>query len=173
MPYSSKQEINKLVENLGQFGMFKVTTDKGIEFMTTEIVSNMGVFLEFRRLFASSVYTDNAVIGIKYVSKTVAICKTSTTTYTIKAVYGRKEPVKRGRRKFSQIEDLMDLKYVDDNYNMYFPELDLLILPIHPVLLGNLQLPNKHRSRALLMYIYMEKVKPCRCAELFVSSPAA
>lgn len=28
MPYSSKQEINKLVENLGQFGMFKVTTDK-------------------------------------------------------------------------------------------------------------------------------------------------
>lgn len=106
MPYSSKQEINKLVENLGQFGMFKVTTDKGIEFMTTEIVGNMGVFLEFRRLFASSVYTDNAVIGIKYVSKTVVICKTSTTTYTIKAVYGRKEPVNRGRRKFSQIEDL-------------------------------------------------------------------
>lgn len=83
MPYSSKQEINKLVENLGQFGMFKVTTDKGVEFMTTEIVSNMDVFLEFRRLFASSVYTNNAVIGIEYVSKTVVICKTSTTTYTI------------------------------------------------------------------------------------------
>ena len=73
MPYSSKQEINKLVENLGQFGMFKVTTDKGVEFMTTEIVSNMDVFLEFRRLFASSVYTNNAVIGIEYVSKTVVI----------------------------------------------------------------------------------------------------
>ena len=133
MPYSSKQEVKKLVENLGRFGMFKVTTNKGIEFMTTEIVSNMGVFLEFRRLFASSVYTDNAVIGIEYVSKTVVICKTSTTIYTIKAVYDRKEPVDRGRRKFSQIEDLMDLEYVDDNYNMYFPELDLLILFVHPV----------------------------------------
>ena len=150
MPYSSKQEINKLVENLGQFGMFKVTTDKGIEFMTTEIVGNMGVFLEFRRLFASSVYTDNAVIGIKYVSKTVVICKTSTTTYTIKAVYGRKEPVNRGRRKFSQIEDLMDLKYVDDNYNMYFPELDLLILPIHPVLLGKLTITEQAQIKSII-----------------------
>lgn len=100
-------------------------------------------------------YTDNAVIGIKYVSKTVVICKTSTTTYTIKAVYGRKEPVNRGRRKFSQIEDLMDLKYVDDNYNMYFPELDLLILPIHPVLLGKLTITEQAQIKSIInVYLY-------------------
>ena len=165
MPYSSKQEINKLVENLGQFGMFKVTTDKGIEFMTTEIVSNMGVFLEFRRLFASSVYTDNAVIGIKYVSKTVAICKTSTTTYTIKAVYGRKEPIDRGRRKFNQVEDLMDLQYVDDNFNMYFPELDLLILPIHPALLGKLTITEQAQIKRIInVYLYgkEQSMQMCR-----------
>ena len=29
MPYISKQEVKKLVENLERFGLFKVTTDKG------------------------------------------------------------------------------------------------------------------------------------------------
>ena len=100
MPYISKQEVKKLVENLERFGLFKVTTDKGTEFMATEIIDNMGDFLEFRRLFATSKYSDNAIIDIEYISETMMICKTPTTTYTIEALYGKKEPIDRGRRKY-------------------------------------------------------------------------
>lgn len=155
MPYISKQEVKKLVEDLSQFGMFKVTTNKGIKFMATEIVNNMGVFLEFRRLFASPVYTDNVIVDIIRVSNTIVICKTATTVYTIKALHDKKEPIDRGRRKFSQIEDLMDLRYVDDDYNMYIRELDLLILPIHPVLLGKLTITEQAQIKSIInIYLY-------------------
>ena len=43
-----------------------------------EIIDNMGDFLEFRRLFATSKYSDNAIIDIEYISETMMICKTPT-----------------------------------------------------------------------------------------------
>ena len=165
MPYISKQEVKKLVENLGRFGLFKVTTDKGTEFMATEIIDNMGDFLEFRRLFATSKYSDNAIIDIEYISETMTICKTPTTTYTIEVLYSKKEPIDRGRRKFNQVEDLMDLQYVDDNFNMYFPELDLLILPIHPALLGKLTITEQAQIKRIInVYLYgkEQSMQMCR-----------
>lgn len=165
MSYICKQKINSLVEDFCQFGMFKITTNNGIEFMATEIVENMGAFLEFRRLFSSSIYTDNVVIDIIRVSNIVAICKTSTTTYTVEALYNKKELVDRGRRNFSQIEDLMDLRYVDDNYNIYIPELDLLILPINPVLLGKLTLIEQAQIKSIInVYLHgkEQSMQMCR-----------
>ncbi len=144
-------KIQNLVEYLSKFDRFNVKTDKGTEFGATEIASHMDNFLEFRRLFATSVYSDDVLIKIVSLDNGAVICKTSNTTYTIHPLHQKaREIVKHEKCRWDTIYDLMDLSYVGNLLNEYVPELDTIILTVDPCLLGNLSITEQAQIERII-----------------------
>ncbi len=82
--------LNATVENLSRYNWFTVTVkanDKEPQtFHATEISVHMDDFLEFRRLCATSDYTDNVVTDILIIDKqSIIFLTTSGTPYTVEA----------------------------------------------------------------------------------------
>lgn len=155
MPYItnmiSKDKMQDLIETLSRFDKFSITTDKSTEFGATEIVSHMDDFLEFRRLFATSVYSDDALTGIERLENGNIVCKTSGTTYTIHPLRQKlHETVTHDKRRWNTVTDLMDLSYIGKELNIYIRELDMMILTVDPYLLGNLSITEQAQIKRII-----------------------
>lgn len=155
MPYIinmvSKDEMQNLIETLSRFDKFTITTDKGVEFGATEIVSHMDDFLEFKRLFATSVYSDNALIEIKKLENENVVCKTPDTTYTIYPLHQKSDnQTMHEKHKWDVITDLMDLSYIGNELNVYIRELDMIILTVDPCLLGDLSVKEQAQIKRII-----------------------
>lgn len=135
----SKHEVEQLVLELSRFKTFKVVTDNGFKFCTTEIVSHMETFLEFKRQFATSLFSDDSLASIIKVADNRYSCTTlSATTYIILCIGERDQLVDHGQRRWNEVADLMDLSYINPTMKLYIRELDLMVLPVDPTMLGRL-----------------------------------
>lgn len=146
----SKQEMEQLIVDLSRFGMFKVISNHGAEFGATEIVDHMENFLEFRRQFATSVFSDDALTSIVKVTDTKYVCVTPTTTYVIYGIGEYNQPMDREHRRWNEIADLMDLSYINPAMRLYIRELDLMILPVDPALLGQLTITEQAQIKRII-----------------------
>lgn len=146
----SKQEVERLVSELSRFKMFNVVMDNGVEFGATEIVDHMENFLEFRRQFATSVFSDDALISIEKVADDKYRCITIPATYVISCFGKRDQVTDRKHRRWNEVADLMDLSYINPEMKLYIRELDLIVLPVDPAMLGNLTITEQAQIKRII-----------------------
>lgn len=145
-----------LLSLLSKYDLFHVSADNGNEFNATKIVSDKSGYLEFKRLFATSVYSNGYVIDIQAINENAFVCKTASTTYHISALHIKpQEIVRRKRKQWSDISDLMDTSFIGERYNKYIKELDMLVLVIDPALLGELH-PAEQRQIQHIINVYLD-----------------
>lgn len=145
-----------LISLLSKYDLFHVSTDKGREFNATEIVGNSEGFMEFKRLFANSVYSNGCVVDIQAICETEFICKTATVTYHISALHNKPQNhIIRKRKTWKEIFDLMDVNYIGERLIHYIKELDMLVLAVDPILLGELH-PMEQRQIQHLINAYLD-----------------
>ena len=145
-----------LISLLSKYDLFHITTDNGREFNATEIVSENEGYLEFKRLFANSVYSNGCITDIQAICETEFVCKTSTVTYHISALHIKPQnPIIRERKTWKEISDLMDVNYIGERLIRYIKELDMLVLAIDPILLGELH-PMEQRQIQHLINAYLD-----------------
>ena len=159
-----------LLSLLSKYDLFHVSADNGNEFNATKIVSDKSGYLEFKRLFATSVYSNGYVIDIQAINENAFVCKTASTTYHISALHIKpQEIVRRKRKQWSDISDLMDTSFIGERYNKYIKELDMLVLVIDPALLGELH-PAEQRQIQHIINVYLDGYS--NSMQLFVSLAA-
>lgn len=146
----SKQEVERLIVELSRFKMFKVTTNKGVEFGATEIVGHMENFLEFRRQFATSVFSDDDLTSIENIADDKYKCTTISATYVISCFGRRDQVVDCKHRRWNEVADLMDLSYINPEMKLYIRELDLMVLPVDPAMLGNLTITEQAQIKRII-----------------------
>lgn len=135
----SRQEVEQLILELSKFKTFKVAADNGFEFGATEIIDHMETFLEFKRQFATSLFSDDSLTSITKIADDRYSCTTlSATTYTILCIGERDRLVDHKERRWNEVADLMDLSYINPTMKLHIRELDLMVLPVDPAMLGRL-----------------------------------
>lgn len=141
-----KEKILSFVAILSNYDLFQITIDDWKQFKATGVECVLNGFLEFRRLFALSVFSDDVLIEIRAVSATEFICRTPTETYKIEALHKKPQTMKVGKlRHWNNVFDFMDTSYFGDRLNQYIKELDTVILVVDPYLLG--ELPRHQQER--------------------------
>lgn len=145
----TKQEMEQLVTELSRFKMFKVVSDVG-EFGATEIVDHLESFLEFKRQFATSIFSDDVLTSIIKIADDKYSCTTVSTTYTIFCIGERDQLTNQKYRRWSEIADLMDLSYINPNMRLYICELDLMVLPVDPAMLGRLTITEQAQIKRII-----------------------
>ncbi len=145
-----------LISLLSKYDLFHISTDNGKEFNATEIISDRYGYLEFKRIFAASVYSNGCIIDIRATKETEFICKTSTVTYCISALHiKQQESIHRESKRWNDISDLMDVAYLGERYVKYVKELDMLVLAVDPILLGELS-PAEQRQIQHIINVYLD-----------------
>ena len=135
---------------LSKYDLFHVSADNGKEFNATSIISDADGYIEFKRLFATSVYSKGYVVDIQAISDTEIVCKNSTVTHN--------KPLNiapLGRRVWREISDLMDTAYIGERFTNYIKELDMLVLAVDPWLLGELH-PVEQRQIQRIINVYLD-----------------
>lgn len=145
-----------LISLLSKYDLFHVSVDSGKEFNATEIVNRESGTLEFRRLFATPVFTNDIVVDIQAIDVDEFICNTPNNTYKIKALHNKPQDiVVRKHKTWKEISDLMDTGYFSEEFTIYIKELDMLILAVNPWLLGEL-LPVERSQIKNIINIYLD-----------------
>ena len=99
-----------LVSLLSKYDLFHISVSDGQEFNATEIINSDFGGLEFNRCFATSVYSNDIIVGISAVKDNEFICKTPSKTYTIKALHTVNiKDFPRKEKKWDNIFDLLDI----------------------------------------------------------------
>lgn len=141
---------------LSKYDLFHVSADNGKEFNATSIISDADGYIEFKRLFATSVYSKGYVVDIQAISDTEFVCKTSSVTYQISALHNKPLNIAPlGRRVWREISDLMDTAYIGERFTNYIKELDMLVLAVDPWLLGELH-PVEQRQIQRIINVYLD-----------------
>lgn len=144
-----------LISLLSKYDLFHISVDNGQEFNATEIVNRKSGTLEFKRLFATPIYSDDIVVDIQAVGTEEFICQTSNKTYTIKVLHSKaQDSVEREHKSWKEISDFMDTVYFSEQYTTYIKELDMIILAVDPWLLGEL-LPVEQSQIKNIINIYL------------------
>lgn len=145
-----------LISLLSKYDLFHVSADNGKEFNATQIVGNNEGFMEFKRLFANPVYSNGYVVDIQAIRETEFICKTATVTYHISALHNKpQDSIIRDRKTWKEVSDLMDMDYIGERLIHYIKELDMLILVVDPILLGELH-PIEQRQIQHIINAYLD-----------------
>lgn len=145
-----------LISLLSNYDLFHISADNGKEFNATEIINRESGTLEFRRLFATPVFTDDIVVDIQAIDVDEFICNTPNNTYKIKALHNKPQDiVVRKHKTWKEISDLMDISYFSEEFIVYIKELDMLILAVDPWLLGEL-LPIERNQIKNIINIYLD-----------------
>lgn len=152
----SNAKMLSLISLLSKYDLFHISTDGGKEFNVTEIINRESGTLEFRRLFATPVFTDDIVVDIQAIDVDEFICNTPNNTYKIKALHNKPQDiVVRKHKTWKEISDLMDISYFSEEFTIYIKELDMLILAVDPWLLGEL-LPIEKNQIKNIINIYLD-----------------
>ena len=135
----SNLKLISFIAVASNYDLFHIVVDDGYEFGSTQIVERNDGSLEFKRLFATSVYSDNALIDVQALSETEFVCKTPDKAYHIFALHKKPQQIpNHPQRKWNDITDLMDVSYFGERFTTYIKELDTLFLVVDPYLLGEL-----------------------------------
>ncbi len=152
----SGTKMLSLVSLLSKYDLFHITTDNGREFNATEIVSADEGYLEFKRLFANSVYSNGYITDVQAICETKFVCKTSTMTYHISALHIKSQDrIIKERKTWKEVSDLMDVSYIGERLVHYIKELDMLVLAVDPILLGELH-PMEQRQIQHIINAYLD-----------------
>lgn len=152
----SNAKMLSLVSLLSKYDLFHVSTNSGREFNATKIVGDDVGYMEFKRLFSNSVYSNGYVVDIQAISEREFICKTSSVTYKISALHIRpQDSIIRERKVWKEITDLMCIEYFGEQLISYVKELDMLMLVVDPALLGELH-PMEQRQIQHIINIYLD-----------------
>ena len=144
-----------LISLLSKYDLFHISVDDGQEFNATEICNRESGTVEFKRLFAVPVYTDNIVIDIHAIADRIFICKTLDKTYKIQALHSKpQKSIIRKHKTWNEISEFMDITYFSDQFTSYIKELDMLVLVVDPWLLGDL-LPVEYNQIKNIINVYL------------------
>lgn len=140
-----------LISLLSKYDLFHISVDNGKEFNATEIIGRESGTLEFRRLFATPIFTDDIVVNIQAADIDGFICNTPNQTYRIKALHNKPQDIiARKHKTWKEISDLMDTDYFSEEFVIHIKELDMLILAVDPWLLGELSPVEKNQIKNII-----------------------
>ena len=146
-----KEKILFLISLLSKYSLFHVRTDKDKEFNATTIVlyDDTG-YLEFKRCFATSVYSKGYIIDIAATSTTEFVCKTPSTTYFITCLHSKSQDyVVRPQKKWNDVFDLMDISFIGNSI-IFDNDHNLVTLVVDPYLLGELSSAEEYQIRFII-----------------------
>lgn len=153
--YVDTTKMLSLISLLSNYDLFHISADNGKEFNATEIINRESGTLEFRRLFATPVFTDDIVVDIQAIDADEFICNTPNNTYKIKALHNKpQDSVVCKHKTWKEISDLMDISYFSEEFTIYIKGSDMLILAVDPWLLGEL-LPVEKNQIKNIINIYL------------------
>lgn len=127
-----------LIALLSKYDLFHVITSDGEEFNAAELKEHHG-FFEFRKWFASTIYSNDVIIDIHAINFNEFVCTTrNLKTYRIIALQERpkaSEPL-HSDFEIKSIFDLLDIRFIDKLLVQYQNDLNMLMLPVSPYQLG-------------------------------------
>lgn len=147
----SDMKMLSLISLLSKYDLFHISTNDGREFNATKIVNRESGTLEFKRLFAVPVITEDIVTDVQAITVDEFICYTANKTYKIKALHNKPLEIADSEHKtWNEISDLMDTAYFSEQFTAYIRELDMLILAVDPWLLGELSPVEKNQIKNII-----------------------
>jgi len=133
------EKLLALTVLLSNYDFFRIVVDSESKFCATQIVGRGDGYLEFKRLFATSVYTDGALVKIYAETETVYVCETNNRIYRIYALHRKQHQIPiRPQKKLDSVVDLMDISYFGDRFFTYDKEQKILTYVVDPYELGEL-----------------------------------
>lgn len=136
-------KILMLVSILSQYDFFNVIMNDGTDFKCTEIMVDDSGCLEFKRMFATPLYSDQ-IVDVHAISTKEYVCKSDKREYTIVPINNK--PINlpiRSEKNWKSIVDLLDPSLFGDRFTTYIKELDILVLVVDPYLLGELTIKER------------------------------
>lgn len=140
-----------LIALLSKYDLFHISTSDGEEFNATEIVNTKFGSLEFRRCFATSLFSNSYITKIQACAENDFICYTKNKEYRISALHNRPQKyIKANHREWKDVLDLMDSSYISNRFGKYKNENDELIFVVDPYLLGELNLSEQSQIQTII-----------------------
>lgn len=147
----NKTKMLSLITLLSNYDLFHISADDGQEFNATEIINRESGTLEFRRLFATPIFTDDIVTDIWANAVDEFCCQVPNKTYRIKALHKKpQDTVVCEHKTWKEISDLMDTDYFSKRYTLYIKESNTLVLAVDPWLLGELTSVEKSQIKNII-----------------------
>lgn len=147
----NETKMLSLMALLSKYDLFHISTDDGQDFNATEIVNKEFGIIEFKRLFATPVYTDDTVTDIQAIAADEFLCQIPNKTYKIKALHTKPQNICVHEHKtWNNVSDLMDTSYFSDRFITYDNNTDMLIVAVDPWLLGDLSSKEKSQIKYIL-----------------------
>lgn len=144
-------KILSLVSLLSNYDLFHISVDNGREFNATEIVGRNDGTIEFRRIFATSTYTDDIVVDIQAKSEKEFVCMTDKSVYVITALHTKpQDDIISSPKLICDVTDLMDVAFIGSQFTRYIKELDILLLVVDPYRLGNLSAVDQNKIQRII-----------------------
>lgn len=140
---------------LSKYSLFHVSVSNGAIFNCTEVAYNSQKFFEFKRMFATSVFSDNIIEDV-WIDNGLFFCCTKSCEYEICPLELRPtKSVIREKKDWDSIFDLIDTEFIGEQYTDYLKQLDMLLLVVDPYLLGELT-TNDRRKIKRLINVYLD-----------------
>jgi hypothetical protein len=140
-----------VVNLFSQYDYFKIVVNDQYEFKATAILEHIPGFLEFERLFASAVISDDVITGFEMIEQMECVCNTPTRTYKIIALHCKpKDDVKLKVEGWNDIFDFMNPQYFNPEKIQYNEEKHLATCVVDPYRLGGLSYRQKKKIESII-----------------------
>lgn len=144
-----------LVSLLSKYDLFHISTNDGDEFNATQIINRKSGTIEFKRLFAIPVFSDDIITDIQANADNEFICRTPDKTYKIRALHSKpQESIIRKQKKWEDIFDLMDISFFSKRFTTYSKKMNMLTFAVDPYLLGELS-PVEYSQIKNIINVYL------------------
>ena len=171
------QKLLSLIAILSGYDFFEIVINDGERFCSTGIEQYSIGYIEFKRIFAKSKFTNTTIKDVIALSSTEFDCHTQDAKYRIKAIHKKpKEQIIRPRQNWNEISDFMEEEYIGEQFIEVIEELNLIILAVDPYLLGELDSISYRQIQKLIntsLHGISNSMQMCRtiCFQIKMNDP--
>lgn len=171
------QKLLSLIAILSGYDFFEIVINDRKKFYSTGIEQYATRYIEFKRIFAKSKFTNTPIKDVVALSKTEFDCYTQDAKYRITAIHKKpNEMIIRPRQNWNEISDFMEVEYIGEQFIEVIKELDLIILVVDPYLLGELDSISNRQIQKLIntsLHGISNSMQMCRtiCFQIKINDP--
>ena len=119
------QKLLSLIAILSGYDFFEIVINDRKKFYSTGIEQYATRYIEFKRIFAKSKFTNTPIKDVVALSKTEFDCYTQDAKYRITAIHKKpNEMIIRPRQNWNEISDFMEVEYIGEQFIEVIPSCD-------------------------------------------------